>query len=165
MTVPADDDVPEIVIPELHEIPEDERDPLQRAMYEIAEALQYPVDNLGRVYDVRYIIPVLAFHLARAGMGRIAGQAVIKPRRVPPGAQVVEDAIEWVPLDAPDTVAEELARVTSVNDLQHLSPQARAIAIRDLLGGSDQAAAQAAAQVPLDDKPGWHTQTSIQFDD
>lgn len=165
MTVPAGDDIPDIVIPELHEIPEDEQTPLQRAMYAIAEALQYPVDNLGRVYDVRYLIPVLAFHLARAGMGRVDGQAVIKPRRIPPGPQVVEDAIEWVPLDAPDSIAEELASVTSIQDLQHLSPQARAIAVRDLLGGSDQATAQAAAQVPLDDKPGWHTQTSIQFDD
>lgn len=157
--------LPDVELPKLEEIPEDEQTPIQRAMYAIAAALQYPIDNLGRVYDVRYMIPVLAFHLARAGLGPVDGQAVIKPRRVPPGPQVVEDAIEWVPLDAPDTVAEELAGVTSIDDLQHLSPQARAIAVRDLLGGSDQATAQAAAQVPLDDKPGWHTQTSIQFDD
>lgn len=150
-------------MPVLEEIPPAYRTQLQSAMYAIAEALEFPVDRKGRVYDVRYFIPVLAFHLARAGIGPVEGQAVIKPRRVQHGPQVLDGAVEWVPLDAADFIEDELDSITSAEDLQKLSPAARAVAIQELLGGSSDAAQRAASAIPPKPEQ-WHTQTSIQFD-
>ncbi len=134
-------------------------DTMQAAVYDIADALQYPVDHRGRVYDVRFMLPALAYHLARAGCIVDPNRAVIKPRRLPPTPGVIEDAVEWVALDAPDSIDDELAGAT-LDDLDSLSPAARAELLRRL--GADNAAA---TNNDLDGRAPWRVETSIQFDD
>lgn len=142
-------------LPPVPAIPERARNPLSDAMYELADALQYPVDNKGRVYDVRFMLPVLSYHLARRGFRFHPELAIIKPRRLPPAPGVVEDAVEWVGINEPDSIDDELAGVT-IADVDRLSPAARAELLRRL----------GVAQ-PGDDAepPSWHVETSIQFDD
>ncbi|ASR85524.1 minor tail protein [Mycobacterium phage Krueger] len=155
-------------LPPLPEVPEHVPgvDPTADAMYDIAEALQYPVDSRGRRYDVRYLLPVIAFHLARAGCVVDPARAQIKKRRMPPTPGVVEDAVEWVPVDAPDSIEDELYGAT-LDDLPHLSAAARAEFIRRATGeppapepvvADDQA-------VDLHARTPWHTETSIVWDD
>src|SRR5699024_7120732 len=85
---------------------------LRETMYDIADALRYPVDHRGRVYDVRYLIHVLSFHLARAGCVIDPDRAQIKARRLPPMPGVFDDAVEWVHPDAPSSIDDELAGAT-----------------------------------------------------
>lgn len=132
-------------------------------MYAIADALQYPVDHRGRRYDVRYLIPVLSYHLARAGCVVDPQRAVIKPRRLPPTPGVVEDAIEWVPVDAPDSIEDELAGAT-LDDLDRLSPAARAELIRRLGGDGTKVTANQ-DDSDLDARTPWHVETRIHFDE
>ncbi|AYR01088.1 minor tail protein [Mycobacterium phage LeMond] len=131
------------------------------AMHDIAELLQYPADSRGRRYDVRYLVPVLAFHLAQAGCVVVPDRAVIKKRRLPLTAGVVEDAVEWVAVDAPDSIEDELHGAT-LDDLPLLSAAARAEFIRRATG---KPLDQEPADVDLDARTAWHTQTSIVFDD
>ena len=127
------------------------------AMYDIADALRYPTDSKGRVYDVRFLIPVLSFHLARCGAVIDPSRATIKARKLPPAAGVVEDAIEWVSPNAPDSIDDELTGMT-IADVDKLSPAARAELLRRL-GGEPP---------PTQDEPGeplWHVETSIRFEE
>ncbi|AJD82243.1 minor tail protein [Mycobacterium phage Keshu] len=149
--------------PQLPPMPEWVESDLATAMADIAEALQYPVDSKGRVYDVRYMLPVLAFHLARAGCVVDPDRAVIKKRRLPPTPGVVEDAVEWVSPDAPNSIDDELAGAT-IEDIPRLSAAARAEFIRRL-GGDGTRVEPEPDDVDLDERLGWHVQTSIQFDD
>lgn len=135
-------------------------DDITNAMNEIAELLTYPVDHHGRVYDVRFLIPQLSFHLARAGVRWHPELAVIKKRRLPPTPGVIEDAVEWVHPDALDSIDDELAGAT-IDDLHRLSAAARAELIRRL-GGDPQ---PAAADITLDERTPWRVETHIQFDD
>ena len=142
--------------------PRPQGDSIQAAMYDIADALQYPVDTKGRVYDIRFMLPTIAYHLARAGVRVHPELAVIKPRRLPPTPGVIEDAIEWVHIDAPDRIDDELAGAT-LDDIDRLSPAARAELIRRL-GGGDPAAVNTADD-DLDERAPWHVETRIHFDD
>lgn len=146
-------------LPPLPKLPERRKDdPLVDAMYDIAECLVYPVDSKGRIYDVRFMLPVLAFHLARAGCVVDPERAVIKKRRRPPSPGVVEDAVDWVPLNAPDSVEDELADAT-LADLDRLSPAARAVLMRRLGGQPDY------TDTDLDSLTPWHVETSIHLDE
>lgn len=144
------------MIPRIKETAE-ARNELQQAVYDFADALDYPVDNGGRRYDIRFLKHLLCYHLPRVG-GRIHPElAVIKKRRLPPSPGVWDDACEWVPLSAPDSIDDELAGA-SMHDLSKLSRAARAEAIRRL--GGDGA--------PVNPDPNaqpWHVQTHISFDD
>ncbi|AXH46860.1 minor tail protein [Mycobacterium phage Aminay] len=155
-------------LPPMPQMKEPVRNTLSDAMYEIAELLQYPTDSKGRRYDVRYLIPVLSFHLARAGCIIDPDRAVIKPRKVPPPAEFegtgwgdAWDAIEWVGINEPESIDDELAGAT-VDDLPHLSPAARAELIRRL-GGTP--ADGAAPEPDLDERTPWRVETAIHFED
>ncbi len=137
-------------------------DEIDAATREITELLHYPVDHRGRVYDVRFLAPWIGFHLARAGMRWHPELAVIKKRRLPPAPGVVEDAVEWVHPDAPDSIEDELAGAT-LDDLGRLSAAARAELVRRLGANPDVVAVAAAEN--LDGRTPWHVETSIQFDD
>lgn len=145
--------------------PRPEGDSMQATMYAIADLLRYPVDSRGRVYDVSFLMPILAFHLARAGCVIDPERALIKARLLPPAPGVIDGAVEWVSVDAPDGIEDELVGAT-LDDVDRLSPAARAELMRRL-GGDP-------ATVPgydpddatrLDDRAPWHVETSIQFDD
>ena len=150
------------MLPKLPKLPpRPEGDTLEAAMYDIADALQYPVDHRGRVYDIRFMLPAIAFHLARAGAVIDPTRAVIKARRLPPTPGVIEDAVEWVGLDAAPSIDDELAGAT-INDIDRLSPAARAELIRRLGGDGTTITAQ---QSDLDQRAPWHVETRIHFDD
>jgi hypothetical protein len=140
-------------------IPPRNDDPLADAMFDIADALRYPVDSRGRTYDVRFLIPILSFHLARMGAVIDPSRAIIKPRRIPPTGGVFDDAIEYVGIDTPDRVEDELAGVT-IDDLDSLTPAARAELLRRLGGQPPQD-----EQPDLDRRINWHIETSIRFDE
>lgn len=131
-------------------------------MYDLAEAMQYPVDNTGHRYDLRFLIPTLAFHLARCGFQLNPEARQIKPRRLPPGPSVAEDAIEWVPLDAAESIDDELAGKT-IEDIPRMSRGARAEFIRRL--GGDAGAVAPPEPDDLDSKTPWHVETHIHFDE
>lgn len=85
-----------LVLPHIPE-PGPDAHPLDKAMWAIADALINPVSPDGTIYDLRFVnIPVIARHLARAGIGPVAGQAVIRPHDAPGGYR------QWVDADAPD---------------------------------------------------------------
>ena len=134
---------------------------IDAAMNDIAELLTYPVDHRGRVYDCRFLIPQISFHLARAGVRWHPELAVIKKRRLPPTPGVVEDAVEWVHPDAADSIEDELAGAT-LDDVGRLSTAARAALIRRLGGDAEPVAA---TDPDLDSRAPWHVETTIQFDD
>lgn len=133
--------------------------PLAQAMYDIADALRYPTDHRGRVYDVRFLIPALSYHLAMAGAVIDPARAVRKPRKIPPGPGIIDDAVEWVSVDEPDTVADELDGAT-IADVERLSPHARAELIRRLGGNQPPPETD-----DLDDRIPWRVQTNIVFDE
>lgn len=148
------------MLPRLPKLPpRPEGDTLEAAMYDIADALQYPVDHRGRVYDIRFMLPALAYHLARAGAVIDPNRAIIKPRRLPPTPGVIEDAVEWVGLDAPPSIDDELAGAT-IDDIDRLSPAARAELIRRLGGDTT-----TIPSTDLDQRAPWHVETRIHFDD
>lgn len=81
---------------------------LAKALYDLANDLTYPTDAEGNQYNVHALIPVLADHLARCGYRKHEDLAIIKqvvhPRRG--HAQVAEDAVLYVPVDATGTIPE-----------------------------------------------------------
>lgn len=146
-------------LPKLQPRPDD--DSMAAAMYDIADALRYPVDNRGRIYDIRFMLPAIAFHLARAGAVIDPDRAVIKARRLPPTPGVIEDAIEWVGIHEPDSIDDELADAT-IADVDRLSPAARAELIRRLGGDGTTITEQ---QTELDGRAPWHVETHIHFEE
>lgn len=150
-------------------IPEREHSPLADAMYDIAEALKYPVDHRGRRYDIAYLTPILSYHLARMGCVIDPERAIIKQRRVPPPPEFAGsdlwDAVEYVHVDAPMSIDDELHGAT-LDDLPRMSAAARAEFIRRAGGEPPK---PPALQDPTDEEMvaamPWRVQTSIQFDD
>lgn len=76
-----------------------------KAMYDLANDLTYPVDHQGNVLNVHFLIPTLAYHLARCGYRKDPEKATIIQQPIPGAAQgelpgVVEDAVRYVPVDA-----------------------------------------------------------------
>ena len=81
---------------------------LRKALYDLANDLTYPTDEAGNQYNIHALIPVLSSHLAQCGYRKHEELATIKqiphPRRG--HAQVVDDAVLYVPVDAPGTMPE-----------------------------------------------------------
>ena len=74
----------------------------QKALYDLANDLTYPQDAEGNQYNVHALIPVLSAHLEKCGYRKHEELATVKqiphPRRG--HAQVVDDAVLYVPVDA-----------------------------------------------------------------
>lgn len=132
-----------------YEIPADQH-PMQEAVELIGQMLDNPVDMQGNHYDLRYLKPLLAFHLARCGLGLIEGQAVVKRREYSNGY------VEWVGLDEPDLPANPMDSMT-LADLQQLPPEQRDAAIRRLRGDAD--------LIDADDRIPWRVRTNIHIDE
>ncbi|AGK86378.1 hypothetical protein Clark_0020 [Mycobacterium phage Clark] len=134
-----------------YDIPPDLQ-PAQEAIYLIDQMLDNPIDMHGNHYDLRYLKPVLAYHLARCGLGLVEDQAVVKRREYPNGF------VEWVALDAPDLPADPLDRL-SLADIAKLPAEQRDAAIRRLQAGED-----GPVDDP-DDRIPWKVRTNIQIDE
>lgn len=127
--------------------------PIQQAMWDIADALEQPVFQ-GRHYDFRFMIPIISAHLARAGIGKIEGQAIVKKRRLPDGY------VDWVPVHQPDTVEDELAGAT-LADLPNLSQAAQA----EFRRRANPDSAGEPLNPDLDSQIPWRVEPCIRFDD
>lgn len=136
-------------------------DDIDAATRAIADDLCYPVDHRGRIYDVRFLAPQIAFHLARAGWRKNPAVAVIKKRRLPPTPGVVEDAVEWVHPDAADSIEDELAGAT-LAEAGRLSAAARAELIRRLGGNPDPLLD---TDTSLDERIPWRVETTIEIEE
>lgn len=122
------------------------------AMHQIASALVAVSMRDGKTLDLSYLAPMIGYHLALRGFRLHDDAALIKSRRME-GAQF-GGAIEWVAIDAPDTVQEEIDTATTPQDIEGLSGNAKAFWIRQLGG------------VPVEDmSEGWHTKTRITIED
>lgn len=77
-----------------------------KALYDLANDLTYPMDNEGNQVNIHWLIPILSSHLEKCGYRKHEDLAVIKqiphPRRG--HAQVVDDAVLYVPVDATGAV-------------------------------------------------------------
>lgn len=77
-----------------------------KALYDLANDLTYPTDDEGNQVNIHWLIPLLSLHLEKCGYRKIEEKAVIKqiphPRRG--HAQVAEDAVVYVPVDASGTI-------------------------------------------------------------
>lgn len=77
-----------------------------KALYDLANDLTYPQDHEGNQYNVHALIAVLSDHLAACGYRKHEELATIKqvphPRRG--HAQVAEDAVLYLPVDATGTI-------------------------------------------------------------
>jgi hypothetical protein len=113
--------------------------------------LRYPVTKNGSVLDMTYFSPALAYHLTRCGWRIDAKKRKIKPRKII-ARGVVDDAIEWVPIDAPDDPLENLHMMTMA-EVNKLPPRERAQAMRKLTG-------QELPELPRNEK-GWHTTANM----
>lgn len=134
-----------------YEVPPDQQ-PIQEAVYVIDQMLDNPIDRLGNTYDLRYLKPLLAWHLARCGLGLVEDQAVIKRRQYPNGY------VEWVGLDEPDLPPDPLDGLTMA-DLAQLPPEQREAAIRRLQAGADGPVEDPDSKIP------WKVRTNIEIDE
>lgn len=79
-----------------------------KAMYDLANDMVYPMDSDGNQINMHWLIPILSAHLEKCGYRKHEDLATIKqiphPRRG--HAQVVEDAVLYVPVDASGTIPE-----------------------------------------------------------
>jgi hypothetical protein len=77
-----------------------------KALYDLANDLTYPTDTQGNQYNVHALIPVLSAHLEACGYRKHEELASIvqipHPRRG--HAQVVDDAVLYVPVESTGTV-------------------------------------------------------------
>jgi hypothetical protein len=123
-----------------------------QAMLEMMADLTYPESKDGSTLDISFFQAIIAWHLVRCGYRKDPARQMIKPRRLiaqglPP------DAVEWVPVDAPDQLDYSSMTLAQINQLD---PRNRAIALRQV-GGPETPS--------LPDNPGWHVQTSIDIQD
>lgn len=122
---------------------------VDRAAWAIADALINPVSPDGTIYDLRFInIPVVAQHLARAGFGPVAGQAVIRAVDAPGGYR------QWVDVTATDPTPVDV-RNTPISQLDMSDPRVREAVAQEAGVGS--------APVPPPD--GWRVRPSIKLDE
>ncbi len=95
-----------------------------------ADPLDCSVSPEGTIYDLRFVnIPVIARHLARAGIGPVAGQAVIRPVDAPGSYR------QWIDIDAPDPTPVDVDN-TTLSDLDPDDPRVRAL-LAERFGGAD----------------------------
>lgn len=117
--------------------------------------LRYPVSKSGTRIDMSYFSPILAYHLARAGWRRDESKRQIKSRKLT-ARGLVDDAIEWVPMDAPDDPLKNIGEMT-MDEVNKLPPVWRSVAMRRL-GGPETPELPAKPQ-------GWHVTTKLQIED
>lgn len=127
----------------------------EQAFKEFLEDCHYPVTKDGATMDASYFGPVIAYHMIRCGWRRSV-EPVIKKRKVDaPG--VIEDAVEWVPMDAPDDPLEGIED-WSFAQIAALPEYLKRKAIQRL-GGN----AEADDDLPEMGEPAWKVTPNISY--
>jgi hypothetical protein len=116
--------------------------------------LTYPEARDGTRVDVSAFKAILAYHLVRCGWRMDPTKRMIKSRKVT-ARGVAADAIDWVPINAPDDPLDNLANMTMA-EIDALPPGLKAEAMQRLTG-------EVLPELP--ENPGWHVQTSIRIED
>lgn len=130
---------------------------MEQAYAEFIEDCTYPTGRNGERMHSEYFVLLVAYHMVRCGWRRSA-EPVIKSRRVDaPG--VYEDAIEWVPMDAPDDPLEGVETMTFA-EISALPEYLRRKAIRRLNGNKD-----TDDDLPPMGEPAWQVTPNISFSD
>lgn len=132
----------------------EEQAELDHATLALMADLRYPISRDGSVLDTTFIAPLIAYHLARCGWRVDLEKRKIKPRTVT-AKGVVEDAVEWVPVDAPDDPLADLDSMTMA-EINNLTPNMRAEALRRM-GGPE--------TPDLPTNSGWRVSTSLNIED
>ena len=128
-------------------------DELELAVLLLMGDLRYPINKDGTVLDTTFFAPLISYHLIRCGWRPDPEKRMIKARRIT-AKGVVQGAVEWVPVDAPDDPLVNLPTMTMA-DIERLSPAMRAEALRRM-GGPETS--------DLPDNPGWHVATTIKIE-
>lgn len=126
---------------------------LDSAMLSMLADLRYPVSQDGSVLDCTLFGPLIAWHLVRCGWRRDDSHRQIKPRKVV-AKGVVRDAVEWVPVDAPDDPLANVENMTMA-EIAKMSPSMKAEALRRLGG----------PELPALKRSGWHVETNMKIQD
>ena len=115
----------------------------------------YPVTKDGKIMDSTYFVAIVGYHMVRCGWRR-SSPPVIKKRRVDaPGT--VEDAVEWVDLDAPNDPLEGIENM-SFQQVAALPEYLRRKAIIRL-GGN----AETDDDLPEMGEPAWQVTPNISY--
>jgi hypothetical protein len=116
--------------------------------------LTYPEAKDGTRVDVSAFKAILAYHLVRCGWRMVPEKRMIKARKVS-ARGVAVDAVDWVPINAPDDPLANLASMT-MGEIESLPPGLRAEALQRMTGE---------VLPDLPENPGWHVETSIRITD
>lgn len=92
------------------EAEEAEKQEMLTAFHQFLTDCHYPVANDGTVMDASYCVSIIGYHMVRRGWRPSATPVIKKQKVVGPG--VIEDAVKWVPMDAPDDPLENLEKMT-----------------------------------------------------
>lgn len=133
------------------------KEEMETAYLAFLEDCTYPVDKHGNVMDASYFVWLVGYHMVRCGWRR-SGDPVIKKRAVhAPG--VVEGAVEWVPLDAPDDPLAGVENMTFA-EINALPEWLKRQAIQRLNGNRD-----ADDDLPEMAEPAWQVTPNISVKD
>lgn len=128
---------------------------MEGAFGEFLTDCHYPVGKNGEVMQSTYFVTHVAYHMVRCGW-RKAADPVIKKRKVDaPG--VVEDAVEWVDVNAPDDPLEGVEGMTFAQ-ISALPEYLRRKAIRRLGGAVD-----VDDDLPQMAEPAWQVTPNISY--
>ena len=116
--------------------------------------LTYPEAKDGTRVDLSAFKSIIAYHLVRCGWRMVPEKRMIKARKVN-ARGVYVDAIDWVPIDAPDDPLENLGSMTMA-EIEALPPGLKAEAMQRISG---------AVLPDLPENPGWKVETSIRITD
>lgn len=136
---------------------EAQRREMEDAYQAFLEDCHYPVDKDGNVMDAGHFVWLVGYHMVRCGWRRVAAP-VIKKRPVDaPG--VIEGAVEWVPVDAPDDPLANVEQMTFA-EISALPEWLRRKAIRRLNGNKD-----VDDDLPDMQEPAWQVTPNISVKD
>jgi len=116
--------------------------------------LTYPEAKDGTRVDLTAFQNIIAYHMVRCGWRMDISKRKIKARKVN-ARGVIEDAIEWIPIEMDDDPLANLSTMTMA-EINALPPALKAEAVQRMTG-------EVLPELP--ENPGWKVETSIRITD
>ena len=116
--------------------------------------LTYPEAKDGTRVDLTAFQSIVAYHMIRCGWRMDIDKRMIKSRKVT-ARGVVENAIDWVPIDTPADPLDRISTMTMA-EIDALPPSLKAEAVQRMTGE---------VLPDLPENPGWKVETSIRITD